>query len=430
MVRPLKDIVAELEEKHKGFELLYDLEERRRMITQFDRDMAYLLERFETYDKDVRFVIDHKLDVNIISRMTLNLSMVMYEMCKSLADYDYLIRNYLLDNYYEKNHDWWASFVDIVKKTQYLLDRLQKINVFEVEKPDDGDVVGRMFSDKDISDVEEITAETGLLEFHREEVEKFNGAELIVCLKHFLMVFLSNLMELKLCTLERDDALLQSKYESNYLLYAKKYWPNQVNNFRAHNERYKLKGKVNISELEQLRREIVMDFEYHTRIGKIWRDYSEDIPQMVIHLEEEKIDETQWGYFFQRIFEIDEYDRWIEEIRIDDSDEVRKAKEMAAVLVDNKEFMRILQKAVKKDFCHQDGWQYKWKVKVEAAYFASLANEKFKLSKRKIQGKKTAVSWAPFEALFGLRGLRTAFNDYKLCKTKLAREEEIDKLFD
>ena len=101
----------------------------------------------------------------------------------------------------------------------------------------------------------------------------------------------------------------------------------------------------------------------------------------------------------------------------------------AEVLTENAEFMAIMQKAVEQGFCTQDGWQYRWKVKVEAAYFASLANERYNLSKRKINGK-TAVSWIPFEALFGLNDLRTAFNDYKQCKTALVREEEIDKLFE
>ena len=105
------------------------------------------------------------------------------------------------------------------------------------------------------------------------------------------------------------------------------------------------------------------------------------------------------------------------------------ARERAAVLTETAEFMAIMQKAVEAGFCTQDGWQYRWKVKVEAAYFASLANERFNLSKRKINGKKPAVTWIPFEALFGLKELRTAFNDYKQCKTALVRECEIDKLF-
>ena len=102
----------------------------------------------------------------------------------------------------------------------------------------------------------------------------------------------------------------------------------------------------------------------------------------------------------------------------------------AEVLTGNADFMAIMQKAVEAGFCQKERWQYKWKVKVEAAYFAALANERFNLSKRKINGKKPAVTWIPFEALFGLKELRTAFNDYKQCKTALVRECEIDKLFE
>ena len=108
----------------------------------------------------------------------------------------------------------------------------------------------------------------------------------------------------------------------------------------------------------------------------------------------------------------------------------KQIKERAAVLTGNSDFMSILAKAVEQGFCTQDGWQYRWKVKVEAAYFASLASERFNLSTRKINGKKPAVSWIPFEALFGLQDLRTSFNDYKQCKTKLVREDDIDKLFE
>ena len=105
------------------------------------------------------------------------------------------------------------------------------------------------------------------------------------------------------------------------------------------------------------------------------------------------------------------------------------AQERAAVLTENEEFMAIMRRAVEGGFCVQEGWQYRWKVKVEAAYFASLASERYGLSKRMVGGRKAAVCWIPFEALFGLNDLRTAFNDYKQCKTRLVREEEIDRLF-
>lgn len=134
---------------------------------------------------------------------------------------------------------------------------------------------------------------------------------------------------------------------------------------------------------------------------------------------------------------IDVHDNEVVNLNIDkatvsmsaDRCEAEDAESKAEVLTSNADFMAILQRAEEQGFCKQEGWQYRWAVKVEAAYFASLANERFNLSKRKINGKKPAVTWIPFEALFGLKDLRTAFNDYKQCKTALVRECEIDKLF-
>ena len=45
----------------------------------------------------------------------------------------------------------------------------------------------------------------------------------------------------------------------------------------------------------------------------------------------------------------------------------------------NERALVLTEKAVERGFCKQEGWQYKWGVKVEAAYFSSLANERFNL---------------------------------------------------
>lgn len=104
-------------------------------------------------------------------------------------------------------------------------------------------------------------------------------------------------------------------------------------------------------------------------------------------------------------------------------------EDAARALTDNPVFMAIMQKAVEEGFCTADGWQYRWKVKVEAAYFASEASHRFELSDRRDHDGDLTVSWLPFEALFGVEGLRLAFNDYKQCKTKVRRKAAIDKLF-
>ena len=104
-------------------------------------------------------------------------------------------------------------------------------------------------------------------------------------------------------------------------------------------------------------------------------------------------------------------------------------REKAAVLTSNEEFMLIMRKAVEQGFCIQAGWQYKWKVKVEAAYFASVASHRFNLSDRKDHEGDVTISWIPFEALFGEKNLRLAYNDYNQCKTTIRRKSAIDNLF-
>ena len=107
----------------------------------------------------------------------------------------------------------------------------------------------------------------------------------------------------------------------------------------------------------------------------------------------------------------------------------KQAKEQAMVLTENGEFMAIMKKAVEQGFCQHDGWQYRWKVKVEAAYFASEASHKFHISNRHDSDGGLSISWKPFEALFGLKGLRLSYNDYQKCATKVKRKVEINALF-
>jgi hypothetical protein len=337
MVRPLKDIVAELEAKHKGFELLYDLEKRSCMITKFDLDMAYLFERLAMYEKDVKFVLDHKLSINIISRATLNLAIIMNEMCEELADYSYVIEYYLLDDYYEKNRDWWSAFVDVRTKLLTLFDSLQKYDVFEAETPDELDVFRKMFTEREIDDDEEITADTRTIIFLEEEVEKFNGAEFLVCLKFFLKAFEENLSELKLFPYDRSEDKMISIYERNYLLYAKKYWPSLEQGFQSRCTNQLPRKDVTINGLEKLRWETLHAFEYNTDAGKIWRDYSDNIPQMATQMQEQKLTEEQWKYFFRTLFEIDELDRWIEELQNPPESEEDRQKR-ARLLRSNKIF--------------------------------------------------------------------------------------------
>lgn len=134
---------------------------------------------------------------------------------------------------------------------------------------------------------------------------------------------------------------------------------------------------------------------------------------------------------------IDVHDNEVVNLNIDkatvsmsaDRCEAEDAESKAEVLTSNADFMRILQRAEEQGFCKKEGWQYRWRVKADAAYFASVASHWFDLSNRHDHDGDKAISWIPFEALFAEKGLRLSYNDIKQCKTTLKHKAEIDKLF-
>ena len=118
------------------------------------------------------------------------------------------------------------------------------------------------------------------------------------------------------------------------------------------------------------------------------------------------------------------------EVRMDDGRcNIEDVESKAAVLTENAEFMAIMQKAVEQGLCVKEGWQYKWREKIDAVYFASVASHKYHLSNRHDRDGELAFSWKPFEALFNGTGFRSIYNDYLNGKYKLVDKDKIDKLF-
>ena len=126
---------------------------------------------------------------------------------------------------------------------------------------------------------------------------------------------------------------------------------------------------------------------------------------------------------------IDKAEVKVNDVRGKMSDVRGEMDEAALVLTSNGAFMEILNKAVEAGFCMDEGERYKWGVKVEAAYFASVASQAFELSKKHDKDGDVMMSWKPFEALFGEKNLRLTYNDYQKCATRVRRKSEIDALF-
>ena len=337
MCRPLKDIVAELEVQYQGRELLYDIEERCGVIADFDQDVEYLFERMEKFQEDVKFVLEHKLSVNIISRMALNLTLIMQHLCESVDNYTYAIEMYLMDERYDKNHDFYSRFISCRQNIQEIADKLVENNTFEVVLPNAAEVIANMYYEEVIDDPLKKITPTGTILINTKTVEQMNGAELLVCLWKLMDDFGGRLAKLKNTSYLRDISSMDGIYDRNYLLYAKYYWPSHAKHFRSHIEKQRLRGNVSITGLEKLRDEIAHEFEYKTPSGMIWRVYSEDIVQLSVQMKDQKLDEKQWKYFFQNIFELEEFDRWIEELRNPpESDEDKQKREQ--LLKTNKVF--------------------------------------------------------------------------------------------
>lgn len=418
MCRPLKDIVAELEGRYKECELS-TLEERSRIIRDYDASIEYLLKLMDNYIQEVNYTLEHKLSVSIISRITHNLIFQISHSHDLLMPYSFTIGVYLMDDRYDENYRYWKEFEEKSEKIITLTEKLRENNIFNYEDIEEDAVLQNLLIIQGFGGKIPSKVKQGM------KLAYSNGAKLLTCLEYMIDMMEDELASMKMTQIFReDDELLKEDYEINYLLYAKTYWPIRERSFRPHITNQLLRNNVTINGLEELRRETVRDFENHTGVGKIWRDYSEDVASMAKQLKDEIKSGDEWKYFFQKVFELEEYDRWIEELR---NPPVAKIK--AAVLTGNKQFMAIMANAVEQGLCTQRDWQFKWKEKIDAVYFASVASHKFNLSNRHDQDGDLSYSWKPFESLFGEKGFRLVFQDYKNGKYKLPHKVIIDKLF-
>lgn len=416
MCKPLKDIVDELEAKH-GVPGLVSLEKRSIVIRDYEACMEYLLNMMDSYVYEVKYTREHNLSLSIISRITQNLIIHMVHAHILMGPYSDAIVLFLMDERYDQNYKYWKDFDDRAGEIKSLLKKLDDNNVFCVDETKEDpyliyyDVV-KGFDDKVPPEV----IQENILAIR-------NGEKLLECLCSVIEMMDKELDLVKTKGLWLEEKIVAEFYELNYLLYATEYWPAVGRNFRPHIIKHYLKGNVSISELERLRLDKVRDFENNTDTGRIWYNYSENTFQLASHLKEQIKTDDEWKYFFQCIFELEEYDRWIEELR-----NPPEAKKKASVLTANKHFMAIMAKAVEQGLCSQLDWQFKWKEKIDAVYFASIASHKFNLSNRHDRDGDLTFSWKPFEVLFDENGFRSKYNDYQQGKIKLHHKEEIDKL--
>lgn len=370
MYKSLNEIVAELEKKYSGHELLYDLDQRSRVIENFESTIVYIFDRLKHYGEDVEYVYHNKLDSKIIDRLTLNTTLLMQHFCECLSDYEYAIDLYPMDEMHEKNKDMLKVFRFTRTNINELFKYLNKTVYLGASLPDEGEVMERAYYDFDEYRKGFFVSKSGFCKINQKEVEKMNGQELMMVLGRLMLLFEVILIRLESRSVMFEENKMETIYERNYLLYAKKYWPKEESNFRKHVIDHRLRGKISVSALENLRNEAMREFEYHTESGKIWSYYSDNKSQMAIQMRERKLDEEQWLLFFRRIFEIEEYDRWIEELKNPpESDEDKEKRKILLCTNSIFDIQKIqekgfdilrLYKFIKEHFINDDMKVYFW----------------------------------------------------------------------
>ena len=308
MDRPLKDIIAELEAKYEGSELKNDLMQRRLIIGSYQLHMEYLMMQMSNYEDDVKRTVEFNLSASIISRITLNLLIVMVRTYNRIPAYRDSLERYLLDEEYDENYKNWEEFEKYGKEIEKLIFKLQENNIFAIDEIDKDDALQNRHIIKGFD------GQVPPLVNFEQRLAYMNGGELLSCLQYMIDILRKEISDLKMIGLLRNDDMMEEVYDLNFLLYAKKYWPEIQSTFRSHVSHQLLRNKVTISGLEPLRYDFIHDFEIHKETGRIWHNKSEDKKGLAIELKGKGLNEDQWKEYFENVFKIEEYNRWIDEL--------------------------------------------------------------------------------------------------------------------
>lgn len=306
--------------------LRYNLEERRQLIKDYYRNMERLFPRLSRYVEDVQYAMEAGLNSSVVSHLTYNLLLTISKAIKGLNTYDYIRSDYLLDDEYDKAYDIWRTFLDIANKIKEVISSIDDCYfdddidlhefLIEIIPPNLNNIVFGENVDVNSIDMERIDIDTRDLIVYITMASSVGGG-LLKCLKQTLqntggwLENLKNGLYLDYNEVEDYDYI----YLINYNLYKEVYWPNDGRNFRSHIESH-IPHFENLSDDYLARRlwDEQQDFE-HTETGILWRDYFEDKKDLYIEAKRIKLDERQWKYFFKNICRFEEYERWIDELR-------------------------------------------------------------------------------------------------------------------
>lgn len=306
MDKTFLQVKQDLEAYYKESYEEYSLEERDYIVSLYDVNIQFLLHQMSEYEFWVKFALEHQFSVSIISRLTHNLIIVMAHVYAYTKPYNKVIRNFLMDERYEKNYKYWEDFSITSESIRNYISHMLFNNTFEIDN---------IKSDNYLENLHIKTGFGGdippLINFEK-RLAHMNGSDLLKCLEYMINILNTELTNLKNIGLMEDDSIYEKLFDLNFKLYAKVYWPDKKANFRLHINKI-LRNNIEIDDLKKERRQLIRDFESNPP-GKIWKDYSEDKVRMALEMKHKALDTEQWLYFFENYFKIEDLDSWIDEI--------------------------------------------------------------------------------------------------------------------
>ncbi len=329
--------------------LRFSLGERQGVIKHFNDEMSSVIALLRNYTSELKYMVDNKLDVSAITHLTFGADSHLLNIFPLMYDYHECVVKYLLDDNYQKNHDYWNELKNIAEELIKHMNRVQDQRLYYDPYEPAYDFLEHRITKEGLSHsgFEDCTIDL-LSEIHH---SRYTGMDLMNVLYVALCHIRDLMADIKDNSNSYDDDTLSIIYDLNYKLYVSKYWPERKDGFRKHVIKQLQNLEINIDFLYEQRRREINNFEGNS-LGELWRDFEYEKSRLALELKNKALSDESWKTYFNTIRRFDEYDSWIEELKnpeptikeypesawdkiFKDVIDVKKVKEIMPVLLSN-----------------------------------------------------------------------------------------------
>jgi hypothetical protein len=293
-------------------DLRFTLEERQGIIKRFNDEMSSVIALLRNYTSELKYMVDNKLDVSAITHLTFGADSHLLNIFPLMYDYHECVVKYLLDDNYQRNHDYWNELKNLAEELIKHMNRVQDQRLYFDPYDPAYDFLEHRITKEGLSHSGFDNCTIDLLkEIHH---SRYTGMDLM----NVLYVALSHIRDLMADIKDNfnsyDNDTLSTIYDLNYKLYVSAYWPERQEGFRKHIYCQIQTGDDLEDYLYEQRRREKLNFEGNS-LGTLWRDLEHDKSKLALELKNKNLSDEMWKNYFGSIKRFDEYDFWIEELK-------------------------------------------------------------------------------------------------------------------